>query len=215
MPVGLYQDAAFIRRARRTLSATDDRMAEIIHKVGPFRPGVVENTFQAMIKSIIHQQISMKAAQTIVRRVKQLCPGGRLSASVLNKAGDRELREAGLSRQKASYVRSICDHFLTGSIKQQLLKRLSDEEIIEKLIDIRGVGVWTADMILIFNLQRPDVWPVDDLGLRAAMKKWYGIPTDAKRGRLLKAGERFRPYRSVATWYLWSSLDGDIVPGFT
>ncbi len=231
MPVGLYQDATFVRQARRHLSAADPKMAQIIKKVGPFKPGLVERLFDALVVSIIHQQLSMKAAATIRERVLQLCPRKRLSPVALAGLADQELRGAGLSRQKISYVRSICDHFQNGAIRPQQLNRLSDEQVIEKLVDIRGVGVWTAEMILIFNLQRPDVWPVDDLGLRRALRKWYRIPAPAKRvpppaqpvspaarapakrDRLLRAGEKFRPYRSVATWYLWSSLDTGIVPG--
>jgi DNA-3-methyladenine glycosylase II len=212
--MGLYTDAAFVRRAKRALSAADERMARIIKKVGPFKPGLVENAFQALIHSIVHQQISMAAARTISGRVLDLCPRRRLTAKALIAATDQQLREAGLSRQKVTYVRSVCDHFQSGQIKPRVLARLSDEEAIELLIDIRGVGVWTAEMILMFTLQRPDVWPVDDLGLRHALKKSYRIPMTAKRDRLIRAGERFRPYRSVACWYLWSSLDTGIVPGF-
>ena len=212
--MGRYKDAAFVRRAKRSLSAADERMAQIIKKVGPFKPGVVENTFQALILSIIHQQISMAAARTIGGRVLDLCPRRRLTAKALVAATDQQLRGAGLSRQKVTYVRSVCDHFLNGRLKPRRLARLSDEEAIEQLVDIRGVGVWTAEMILMFTLQRPDVWPVDDLGLRHALKKSYRIPMTAKRDRLIRAGDKFRPYRSVACWYLWSSLDTGIVPGF-
>jgi DNA-3-methyladenine glycosylase II len=212
--MGLYKDAAFIRKAKRALCAADERMAQIIKKVGPFKPGVVENTFRALILSIIHQQLSMKAAQTIGGRVMALCPRRRLSATTLAALTDRQLRGAGLSRQKVTYVRSVCDHFQNGQLKPRRLARLSDEEAIEQLVEIRGVGVWTAEMILMFTLQRPDVWPVDDLGLRNALKKCYRIPMTAKRDRLIRAGEKFRPYRSVACWYLWSSLDTGIVPGF-
>lgn len=189
-------------------------MAQIIKKVGPFKPGVVENAFQALILSIIHQQLSMAAARTIGGRVLDLCPRRRLSPKAIVAVTDQQLREAGLSRQKVTYFRSACDHFLSGQLKPRRLDRLSDEEAIEQLINIRGVGVWTAEMILMFTLQRPDVWPVDDLGLRNALKKWYRIRMTAKRDRLIRAGERFRPYRSVACWYLWSSLETGIVPGF-
>ncbi len=212
--MGLYKDTAFVRRAKRSLSVADERMAQIVKKVGPFKPGVVANAFQALIHSIVHQQLSMKAARTISGRVLDLCPRRRLSPAALVALTDQQLRGAGLSRQKVTYLRSVCDHFQTGQLKPRRLARLSDEEAIEQLVDIRGVGVWTAEMILMFTLQRPDVWPVDDLGLRNALKKWYRIPTTAKRDRLIRAGERFRPYRSVACWYLWSSLDTGIVPGF-
>ncbi len=212
--MGLYQDASFVRRAKRQLTAVDAAMGQIIKKVGPFKPGVLENTFRALILSIVHQQLSMKAAQTIGRRIVELCPNRRLSPAALTALTEQQLRGAGLSRQKVTYVRSICDHFENGTIKPRRLARMSDEQVVEQLVDIRGVGVWTAEMILMFNLERPDVWPVDDLGLRNALKKWYRVPTSTKRDRLIRAGEKFRPYRSVACWYLWSSLDTGIVPGF-
>ncbi len=188
-------------------------MARIIKKVGPFRPGVLANAFQALIHSIVHQQLSMKAARTISGRVLDLCPRRRLSPAAIVALTDQQLRGAGLSRQKVTYLRSVCDHFQNGRLKPRRLARMPDEQVIEQLVDIRGVGVWTAEMILMFTLQRPDVWPVDDLGLRNALKKWYRMPMTAKRDRLVRAGEKFRPYRSVATWYLWSSLDTGIVPG--
>ncbi len=211
--MGLYKDVTFVRRAKRALSAADDRMAQIIKKVGPFKPGVVASAFQALIHSIVHQQLSMKAARTISGRVLDLCPRRRLSPAALVALTDQQLRGAGLSRQKVTYLRSVCDHFLNGRLKPRRLARMPDEQVVEQLVDIRGVGVWTAEMILMFTLQRPDVWPVDDLGLRNALKKWYRVPTSAKRDRLVRAGEKFRPYRSVACWYLWSSLDTGIVPG--
>ena len=212
--MGLYKDAAFVRRANRALSVADERMAQIVKKVGPFKPGVVANAFQALIHSIVHQQLSMKAARTISGRVLDLCPRRRLSPAAIVALTDQQLRGAGLSRQKVTYLRSVCDHFQNGQLKPRRLAGLSDEDAIEQLVEIRGVGVWTAEMILMFTLQRPDVWPVDDLGLRHALKKWYRIPMTAKRDRLIRAGEKFRPYRSVACWYLWSSLDTGIVPGF-
>jgi DNA-3-methyladenine glycosylase II len=190
-------------------------MAEIMRRAGAFKPAVVKRTFDALVLSIIHQQISMKAAQTIAGRVRRLCPNRRLSPAALSSTTDTQLRKAGLSRQKTSYMRSVCEHFSSGSIRQAKLSKLADEEAIEALVDIKGVGVWTAEMILMFNLERPDVWPVDDLGLRIALQKSYRISPKSKRERLVRAGERFRPYRSVATWYLWRSLDGGILPGFT
>jgi len=189
-------------------------MADIISQAGVFKPGLVASTFVALVTSIIHQQLSMKAAQTITRRVKALCPRSRLSVKALAGLKNAQLRSAGLSKQKVSYVKSICEHFANGTIKTAQLKKMPDQAVIEKLVDIRGVGVWTAEMILIFNLQRMDVWPVDDLGLRNALKKWYRIPPGAKRDRLIRCGEKFRPYRSIATWYLWRSLGSDIIPGF-
>ncbi len=209
-----FADPTVVRRARRLLSAADERMAHIIRNVGPFKPGIVANTFEALIGSIIHQQLSMKAARTIRGRVLQSCRGRRLRPRTLAELTDDQLRAAGLSRQKIGYVRSICRHFLDGSIQPARIRHLPDAAVTEQLVDIKGVGVWTAEMILMFNLQRCDVWPVDDLGLRHALRKWYRLPMTAKRPRLLRAGDRFRPYRSIATWYLWSSLDSGVVPGF-
>jgi DNA-3-methyladenine glycosylase II len=212
--MALFADPAFVRRARRDLATADPTMAAIIAAVGPFKPGVVPNTFDALVRSIIHQQLSMKAARTIVGRVRQLCSGSRLSPAALSGQHDGALRAAGLSRQKIRYVRSVCEHFASGAVDPRRLRRLPDEQVIAALVDIHGIGVWTAEMILMFNLQRPDVWPVDDLGLRRALRRWYRLPATASRDRLVRAGERFRPYRSVATWYLWSGLNTGVVPGF-
>jgi DNA-3-methyladenine glycosylase II len=189
-------------------------MGEIIKAVGPFTPDVVKRTFDALVLSIIHQQISMSAAHTITARVRALCPRRRLSAKVLLDCSDETLRSAGLSRQKQRYVRSICEHFSKGAIKQAALEKMTDPDIVAKLTEIIGVGVWTAEMILMFNLRRCDVWPVDDLGLRHALQRNYRMPKTAKRARLQGFGDRFKPYRSIATWYLWRSLNKDIQPGF-
>lgn len=211
---GCFDDPVFVRKTRRVLSAADQRMAAIIRQVGPFAPGVVANTFEALVQSIIHQQLSMKAARTISGRVRGLCNGRRLTPRTLAGASDEVLRSAGLSRQKVSYLRSVCEHFLSGAVRPARLRRLPDQEVIETLVAIKGVGVWTAEMILIFNLERPDVWPIDDLGLRVALQRFFEMPSKAGRSLLLQAGEPFRPYRSVATWYLWSSLSTGVVPGF-
>lgn len=209
-----FDDQAVVRRARREISAADPKMGHIVRAVGPFQPGLVKDTFAALVFSIVHQQLSMKAARTIRERLLKLCPSGRLKPEAVMALSEEQIRGAGISRQKVSYIRSISENFLDGAINPRQLRRLPDEQVIEKLIDIKGVGVWTAEMILMFNLRRADVWPIDDLGLRNALRRWYRIPATAKRERLIRAGEKFRPYRSVATWYLWGSLNTGVVPGF-
>lgn len=209
-----FEQPTTIRRARKHLRAADPHMAAIIEAKGPFRPDILKDPFKALVYSVVHQQLSMKAARTISGRLRRLCPRGRLSPTALAACSTTDLRAAGLSRQKADYIGSICEAFLTATVRVHALKKMPDEEVIETLTQIKGVGVWTAEMILIFSLQRADVWPVDDLGLRNALKKWYRVPAKAKRTRLVNCGRRFRPYRSIATWYLWRSLDGDILPGF-
>lgn len=207
-------DERFVRQARRALSASDATMAHIIEQVGAFRPNTVDGVFEALVLSIVHQQVSMKAAQAICKRVRALCPRRRITVAAMTQCSQDDLRGAGLSRPKASYVHNVCAHFADRRVNPRRLAYMSDDAVIACLSDIKGVGVWTAEMILIFTLQRPDVWPVDDLGLRQALQRTFRVPNAATRERLIRAGERFRPYRSIATWYLWSSLNTGVIPGF-
>ncbi|MCG3136697.1 MAG: DNA-3-methyladenine glycosylase [Phycisphaerae bacterium] len=207
-----FAEAAVVRAARRRLGQADPLMKRIISAIGPFQPDIVHHPFTALALSIVHQQLSMKAAQTITGRILALCPRKNITPTHLVKLSDDQLRTCGLSRMKVSFMRSLCDHFLSGAIKPARLRKLSDEQVIESLTDIHGVGVWTAEMILIFSLRRADVWPVDDLGLVTALKRHNELPLKPKRTQLVDLGEKYRPYRSIATWYLWRSLDPKNTP---
>jgi DNA-3-methyladenine glycosylase II len=163
--------------------------------------------YGGLIRSIISQQLSTKAAATIYGRFRALLPdsGGPTPQAVFS-FSEEALRGVGLSRQKISYLRDLSQKMLEGSLHTDSLSSLGDEEVIDALTNIKGVGRWTAEMILIFRLLRPDILPVGDLGIVKAIQRAYGLrkPPDARR--MMKIAEPWRPYRSVASWYLWASL---------
>jgi DNA-3-methyladenine glycosylase II len=171
-------------------------------------PHFADNTnklYEDLVESIISQQLSVKASDTIYRRFKALfgkdtCPTPKEVLAMQ----DEQLRTAGISFQKISYIKSVADAFISDLIDLEKIKKMSDEEVIAALTQIRGVGKWTAEMILIFTLNRPDVFSLGDLGLRNAITKLYGI-TDQKK--MLELSETWKPYRSTACWYLWRSLE--------
>jgi DNA-3-methyladenine glycosylase II len=159
---------------------------------------------QYMIKSVVSQQLSVKAADTIYKRFIGLFGSADFpKAEDILATEDEKLRSAGLSYSKISYIKSIANAFISDLIDQDKVKKQSDEEVIQELIQIRGIGRWTAEMVLIFALQRPDVFSIDDLGVRNAITKLYGI-TDRKE--MVALAEQWKPHRSYACWYLWRSL---------
>jgi DNA-3-methyladenine glycosylase II len=162
--------------------------------------------FKALVQAIVSQQLSTKAAATIGGRVRALC-GGRVSPRAIGRLSDTELRAAGLSGQKTSYVRDLAARVEEGTLVLSALERLDDEGVMGALMAVKGIGRWTAEMFLIFRLQRPDVLPVGDLGILKAVQRQYGLRTLPSPVALQAIGERWRPYRSVACWYLWASLD--------
>lgn len=167
--------------------------------------GRSKDLLQALIRAVIGQQLSVKAAQTISARFKALFPTKPFpTAEEILKTDDETLRNCGLSYAKVSYVKSIANAFVSDLIDQEKVKKQSDEEIIAELTQIKGIGRWTAEMVLIFTLERPDVFSVDDLGVRNAITKLYGI-TDRKE--MIKLSEKWKPNRSAACWYLWRSLE--------
>jgi 3-methyladenine DNA glycosylase/8-oxoguanine DNA glycosylase len=155
----------------------------------------------------VSQQLSTKAAATIYGRLCALLPdGGRPTAEALSPLSDEALRSAGLSRQKLSYLRDLTRRMLDGSINTTGLTTMSDDEIVAELTKIKGIGRWTVEMLLIFRLGRPDVFPVADLGIVKAIHKAYNLRGAPNVKRLHAIADRWRPYRSVACWYLWASL---------
>lgn len=200
-----YADAA-VKHLRRA----DPVMARIVDSVGPFQPLLRRERFQALCRAIIFQQLAGSAARAIYERFVGFFGGRRFPTpqDVLD-ASETDLRGVGLSRQKSLYLKDLAAHVQSGALNFRRFARMDDEDIIADLTRVHGVGRWTAEMFLMFNLGRPDVLPVDDLGFRNAVRRLYRmrkIP-DAKRLRAL--AERWRPYRSVAVWYLWRS--GDVV----
>lgn len=160
--------------------------------------------FYELIESIISQQLSVKAADTIFGRFKNLFGNKFPTPSQVLTMDDDKLRSCGISFAKISYVKSVANAFVSDLIDIEKIKKQSDEEVIEELTQIKGVGRWTAEMILIFTLKRPDVFSIGDLGLRNAITKLYGI-TDRKD--MVKLSENWKPHRSTASWYLWRSLE--------
>lgn len=162
---------------------------------------------QYMMRSVVGQQLSVKAADTIYKRFIGLFATDTFpTAEQIIAKDDDTLRSAGLSFSKISYIKSIANAFISDLIDAEKVAKQSDEEVIQELIQIRGIGRWTAEMVLIFALQRPDVFSIDDLGIRNAIIKWYGI-TDRKE--MVALSEQWRPHRSTACWYLWKSLENE------
>jgi O-6-methylguanine DNA methyltransferase len=193
------------------LAKVDRRMRTVIHKSGPYLPafGKKEDPYDVLVLSIIHQQLSMKAASTIAGRVRRLTDGDDFpSPPEMLALPEQTMRDAGLSFQKISYLKDLADHVLTGKLNLKALWRMNDDAATEALCRIRGIGVWTAQMVLIFNLGRLDVWPVDDLGLRNAVGRFERMPVAPTIKEMAALGEKWRPYRSIASWYLWRTVDG-------
>jgi DNA-3-methyladenine glycosylase II len=193
------------------LARVDPILGALIAKVGPC--GLVadhaRSPFQALVHAVAHQQLNGKAAQTILARFIGLFPHGRFpSAQEVFALEVERLAGVGFSRSKASYVKEIARMTLEGVVPGiGPIKRLSDEEIINRLTSIRGVGQWTVEMLLIFSLGRPDVLPVDDFGIRTGFAIAYRQHKLPLPRQILKHGERWRPYRSIASWYLWRAVD--------
>jgi len=188
----------------------DPVMRKLIARVGPCTLHPRRDFFVVLCKSIFTQQISTKVATTLFGRFRNQFPMRRptpaLVATFLRSGDDQLIRTCGLSRQKRAYVLDLAERFTAGEIPTRRFARMSDEQIIESLTRVNGVGRWTAEMFLIFVLNRPDVLPVDDLGVREGAKVAYGLKERPTAKALTDLGERFRPYRTIATWYLWRGL---------
>ncbi len=197
---------SYAAAALRHLKRVDPVMAQIIGQAGPFRIRVNRRRFQALTRAIIFQQLAGHAATAIYLRFVALFPGRSFPtpAQVLALSDD-ELRRAGLSRQKALYLRDLAAHVANKSLNFHRFAAMSDDEVIAELTRVKGIGRWTAEMFLMFNLGRPDVLPLDDLGLRIAARQAYRLTALPSKRELEQIGERWRPYRSVASWYLWQS----------
>ena len=169
----------------------------------------VVDPFSALVRTITAQQISTKAAATIHGRLVALMPGGLATPDALVAISDDQLRGAGLSRQKSAYLRDLGLKVTTGELPIHVLGELTDEEVIQAIVKVKGLGRWSAEMFLMFRLRRPDVLPVDDLGIVTAIQRLYGLRKKPKADRIRKIGEAWRPYRTVACWYLWRSLENE------
>ncbi len=176
-------------------------------KAGPFTLKPRRDRFHTLVGSIISQQISGRAAASIQLRLKQHVAPGKISAESLLRFSPEELRKVGISPQKATYLHDLAARVANGTLKLERINRLSDEEVIEALIQVKGIGVWTAQMFLIFSLGRLDVFPHADLGVRVALRNLYGLDDLPDKHVSHRIATPWRPYASVATWYCWRSLD--------
>jgi len=193
-------------RAKRALSRKDPVMGTIIRsrpRVFLMRRG---EPFLTLARAICGQQISVKAAQSVWDRVC-ICLDHQITPEAVIAQDRKKLRACGLSDRKTEYIADLAQHFADGRIHVHRWPGMADEEIIAELVEVRGIGRWTAEMFLIFNLLRPDVFPLDDLGLQKAIRFSYFRKRPVSLRTLRKLGESWRPWRSVATWYLWRSLD--------
>jgi DNA-3-methyladenine glycosylase II len=197
--------------AHQLLSASDPRMAALITRSRRYKiqPAVSIRPFDALAESIAYQQLNGKAAATIWSRVRALYPKRKwLNPERIIATPDDALRAAGLSRAKTAAIKDLAAKTIDGTVPSgRALLRMSDDEIIARLTKVRGIGRWTVEMLLLFDLGRPDVWPVDDYGVRKGFAKTFGRRKLPTAKQLMKIGEKWRPYRSVAAWYFWRALD--------
>ena len=196
---------SYWQQASSELSQNDPVLADLVARFAGSTLVSRGEPFSTLVRSIVGQQISVKAADAIWARLTGVLP--KVEAVSVLECPPQMLRECGLSARKVEYLVDLASHFTTGQIHVERWATMSDAEVIDELTAVRGIGIWTAEMFLIFNLLRPDVLPLDDIGLQRAVADFYHDGERLTRRALLTFGERWRPWRSVATWYLWRSLD--------
>ena len=196
-----------MRKAILHLKKSDPVMRAIIERVGPCRMEYGEPMFHSLAEAIVYQQLNGKAAVTIFNRFADAAGGTPVTPEGILKMTEPQMRAVGLSKQKSSYLRDLAEKTKAGLLEFARLGELSDYEIIEHLTQVKGVGVWTAHMFLIFTLRRPDVLPTGDYGVQVAIKKHYRKRKLPKPKDMEKIAKAWSPYRSIACWYLWRSLD--------
>jgi len=198
-------------RARRILVSGDAVLAALIKQHGKCGLADAQRSdhFSALVRAITNQQLSTKAAATIYQRLVELLPDRTPTPAAIESLTDEQLRGVGYSRQKSGYLRDLCRHVLDGTLDLDAVDALPDEEVIAKLTQVKGIGRWSAEMFLMFRLHRPDVLPVGDLGIVNAIKRQYRLRKPPTADRIRKIGDAWKPYRSVACWYLWRSLDNE------
>lgn len=191
------------------LRAADHILAKVIENVGPFTLEPRDGTFRMLSRAIFFQQLAGPAARAIMGRVLASLGADEDSwyrPEQFLSATDEQLRAAGLSRQKLAYLRDLAEKFASGALSEDGFHELDDEEVIQRVSTVKGIGRWTGEMFLIFSLGRPDVLPVDDLGVRRGMQLAYGLAELPKPDEMRRIAEPWQPYRSAGTWYMWRSL---------
>ncbi|MGC2696878.1 MAG: DNA-3-methyladenine glycosylase [Candidatus Angelobacter sp.] len=195
-----------MKKAIDHLRKSDAILASIIDRVGDCKVNYRDPTFEMLARAIVFQQLSTKAATTIYGRLEEAA-GGRLTPEAIQNLSVGEMRWAGLSRQKLGYIRDLAEHALSGKVDFAKLPDMTDEEVIAALTDIKGVGVWTAHMFLLFSLRRPNVLPTGDLGVRMAIQRAYRKRKLPPPKQIEQIAKSWHPYCSFAAWYLWRSLE--------
>lgn len=184
----------------------DPKLAKIIYQVGKYEISLVKNPYRSLIDAIITQQLSGAAADSISKKFQKLYHGYPKPIDVIN-TSDSKLRSAGLSKMKVTYIKNLSEKIQSKELRINSLKDKLDEEIISHLTQVKGIGRWTAEMFLIFSLGRLDVLPVGDLGLKKGIQRLYSMPTLPEKEEIEEIADKWRPYRTVATWYIWKSLN--------
>jgi len=197
-----------MRKAVLHLKKSDPVMRAIIERVGPCRMEFGEPTFHSLAEAIVYQQLNGKAAVTIFKRFADAAGGDPVTPEAILRLTEQQMRAVGLSKQKSSYMRDLAEKTKAGLLEFERLPDLPDDEVIGHLTQVKGIGVWTAHMFLMFALQRPNVLPVGDLGVRSAIRKAYGLEALPTVKEIEELAAPWHPYCSVAAWYLWRSLDG-------
>jgi DNA-3-methyladenine glycosylase II len=194
----------------RELSRADRKLARVIRRIGcfPTKKRKPQHPYASLLQAIVYQQIAGKAAEAIFGRVKALGANGFPTPEEIQRASKLKLRRAGLSRQKIAAVKDLAAKTLDGTVPPLAkIRRMSEEEIHERLTQVRGIGEWSVQMFLMSRLGRPDILPVQDYGIRKGFQRVYGLKGEPKPQVILEYGERWRPYRSIASWYLWRALE--------
>ena len=205
-----YTEIMSYKAAEQHLQQADAKLAAVIARIGKCQMHREPDAWRALSSSIIGQQVSVHAARAIRNRFAALVENQEFPAPEnIAALPDEILRAAGLSGNKTRAIRDLSEHFVDGRISPAKLKKLDDESVIAALLPVRGIGRWTAEMFLMFSLGRPDVLAVDDLGLRNAIKKLYELDAPPAPAAMREIAEPWRPFRSVASWYLWRSLDNE------
>ena len=195
----------FWQKAKKALSAKDKKLSKIIESYPNDFLFSKSDPFFTLARSIVGQQISVKAAQSVWDRLEIKIK--KIKPEIILKTHSSTLKSVGLSRQKVKYLKNLANAFIEKKIKINLWDKMNDEEIVQDLIQIKGIGRWTVEMFMIFNLCRSDIFPLDDIGMIKGLCKLYKISYPTERDKIIKIGKKWKPYRSVATWYLWRSLD--------
>jgi DNA-3-methyladenine glycosylase II len=204
-------DAAEVERAIKRLTKADPVLGKVIRRVGDFDLKTEKGGYEVLVRSILSQQISIAAAKTIRTRLQALLPSKKIRAEDIHALTDEQLQSVGISQQKRTYLRDLTRCTLDGTICFRRLRSKADDEAIEELIQVKGIGRWTAQMYLMFSLGRLDVFAVGDLGIRNAMIALYGLHEKPGIDELETIASIWAPYRSIASWYLWRTLDQKVI----